>query len=214
MARSLTANPIGWLQHYSPSARMVKWGWCLFILIVEILLSTSANDLYDAQTGLGFILLLGLAFSATGSFRNELETGAFELLLVTPLWERQIIFGRLRGLWQQFFPAIAISGAGSIYLASGWAASDTAQKAWLALAGTLSAFCVLPVVGLYFSALRLNFFVAWVLACFAGLEPALLATVLGIALPGVVIVQFLVGLTAGCLLEARLHNRESLAPSS
>src|SRR5580765_3736156 len=91
LSRTLTANPIGWLQQYSTSARMVKWGWCLTIIVVEIIFSSNSNDLYDAQAGLGLLLLLGPTFSATGSFRQELETGAFELLLVTPLRERQII---------------------------------------------------------------------------------------------------------------------------
>src|SRR5438270_621853 len=39
LSRALTANPIGWLQYYSPSARLVKWAWCLFIIVVEIIFS-------------------------------------------------------------------------------------------------------------------------------------------------------------------------------
>src|SRR5205807_2713264 len=149
-------NPIGWLQHYSPSARLVKWAWCLFIIMVEIVFSRNYQDLYAAQTGLGLVLLLGLTFSATGSFRNELETGAFELLLVTPLRERQIIVGRLRGLWRQFLPAILVYGAGSIYLATGWHDQSRARDAWLGLARIMTGFCALPVIGLYFSLQRWN----------------------------------------------------------
>jgi ABC-type transport system involved in multi-copper enzyme maturation permease subunit len=208
LSRSLTANPIGWLQHYSPSARMVKWGWCLFILCAEILLSLSATDLYDAQTGLGFVLLLGLTFSATASFRNELETGAFELLLVTPLRERQIIVGRLRGLWHQFVPALAIYGASSIYMASGWAGESPARAAWLALPGILVAFCALPIIGLYFSMQRLNFFVAWIFACVVGLGPTALAGAFGFVPPVSYLPQIAVGLVAGSLLEERLRHRK------
>jgi len=211
LSRSLSANPIGWLQHHSPAARLVKWGWCFFVLAVEIFFSLSVNDLYDAQAGLGLVLLLGLAFSATGSFRNEMETGAFELLLVTPLRERQIIFGRLRGLWNQFLPAIAIYGTGSIYLASGWASSSMARDAWLALAGTVAAFCVLPMIGLYFSVQRLNFFVAWVAASLVGLLPAPLARIFGLPLEIAFSVQLSLGLIAGILLERRLRSRGFLA---
>ncbi len=207
LSRSLTANPIGWLQHYSPAARMVKWGWCLFILMAEIILSTSTTDLYDAQTGLGVVLLLGLGFSATGSFRNELETGAFELLLVTPLRERQIIFGRLRGLWTQFLPAIAIYGAGSLYLTSGWATTLYVLPAWMALAQTLVAFCMLPIVGLYFSVLRLNFFAAWICTCAAWLLPMVLGQVFRVAPHFIILVQLILGLVPGFLLERRLRNR-------
>ena len=44
LSRALTANPIGWLQQYSTSARMVKWGWCLFIIVVEIIFSSNSDD--------------------------------------------------------------------------------------------------------------------------------------------------------------------------
>ena len=119
LSRSLSANPIGWLQHYSPSARLVKRTWYLLIIFIEIFFSWNSDDLLPGQKGLGLLLLLGLTFSATASFRNELETGAFELLLVTPLRESQIIVGRLRGLWRQFLPALVIYGAGSLYLSGG-----------------------------------------------------------------------------------------------
>ena len=189
----------------------MKWGWCFFVLTVEIFFSLSVNDLYDAQTGLGLILLIGLAFSASGSFRNEMETGAFELLLVTPLRERQIIFGRLRGLWNQFLPAIAIYGTGSIYLATGWAASNYAREAWLTLAGTLAAFCALPMVGLYFSVQRLNFFVAWLSTCIVGLVPALIARLLNMAPHFIFLIQLTLGIVTGFLLERRLRTRGFLA---
>src|SRR5207302_550579 len=161
-------NPIGWLQHYSPSARMVKWGWCLFIIIVEIFLSGNEADLYIAQSWLSLILLLGLTFSASGSFRRELETGAFELWLVTPLRERQIIAGRVRGLWRQFLPSILLFGGGSIYLATGWSGTSHAREAWQTLGRTMAGFCTLPLIGLYFSVRRWNFFAAWLAACLVG----------------------------------------------
>lgn len=211
MSRSLTANPVGWLQHYSPKARMVKWAWCLFILLAEILLSSSATDLYDAQAGLGLILLAGLGFSATGSFRNEFETGAFELLLVTPLRERQIIWGRVRGLWNQFLPAMAIYGAGSIYLTSGWNTAGYAREAWLALLASVVSFCVLPVVGLYFSVRRLNLFVAWAFACSIGLLPGQLARMFGAELTVVIPFQLIVGIATGLMLETRMRSRHFVA---
>jgi hypothetical protein len=208
LSRTLTANPIGWLQQYSTSARMVKWGWCLTIIVVEIIFSTNYDDLYGAQAGLALILLLGLTFSATGSFREELETGAFELLLVTPLRERQIIIGRLRGLWQQFLPAIFVYGAGSIYLASGWHDQSRAREAWLAFAGIMTSFCTLPLIGLYFSVLRWNFFAAWLVACTIGIAPAWLGRVFGVGWGSITVLQFGVAFAAAVLLERRLKNRE------
>jgi hypothetical protein len=210
LSRALTANPIGWLQHYSPSARMVKWAWCLFIIVVEIIFSGDPEDLYGAQAGLGLLLLLGLTFGATASFRAELETGAFELLLVTPLRERQIIAGRVRGLWRQFLPAVLVYGAGSIYLASGWSAGGHARQAWLALAHTISGYCALPFIGLYFSARRWNFFVAWFAACLLGLLPGALGRLLGARDLSMIVLQLGTAIIAAVLLERRLKNRAFL----
>jgi len=210
LSRALTANPIGWLQVYSPSARLVKWAWCFVIIMVEIILSANPDDLYRAQAALGLLLLLGLTFSATGSFRQELETGAFELLLVTPLRERQIIVGQLRGLWRQFLPAILVYGAGSIYLASGWSDPEHARRAWVALARTMAGFGTFPLIGLYFSVKRWNFFAAWLAACLLGLLPATLARFLGAPEPYIFGLQFGVALTAVLLLERRLRKRKFL----
>jgi ABC-type transport system involved in multi-copper enzyme maturation permease subunit len=207
LSRALTANPIGWLQQYSTSARMVKWGWCLAIIVVEIIFTGNSNDLYDAQTGLGLLLLLGLTFSATGSFRQELETGAFELLLVTPLRERQIIIGRLRGLWQQFLPALLVYGAGSIYLVSGWHDQSLVRDAWLWLARIMLGFCTLPLIGLYFSVQRWNFFGAWLVACAIGFVPAWLGPAFGFSQGSIAVVQVGVAFTAALLLQRRLKNR-------
>jgi ABC-type transport system involved in multi-copper enzyme maturation permease subunit len=207
LSRTLSSNPIGWLQQYSTSARMVKWGWCLAIIVVEIIFSSNTNDLYGAQAGLGLILLLGLTFSATGSFREELETGAFELLLVTPLRERQIIIGRLRGLWQQFLPAILVYGAGSIYLASGWHDHSRARDAWHWLAKIMIGFCTLPMIGLYFSVLRWNFFGAWLIACAIGIVPAWLGPSFGIRESSIVALQVGMAFVAVLSLEKRLKNR-------
>jgi ABC-type transport system involved in multi-copper enzyme maturation permease subunit len=214
LSRALTANPIGWLQHYSPAARMVKWAWCLLIIVVEIIFSANSSDLYAAQAGLGLVLLLGLTFSATGSFRDELETGAFELLLVTPLRERQIIVGRLRGLWRQFLPAILIYGAGSIYLTSGWSDREYSKGAWVALARTLTAFCALPLIGLYFSVQRWNFFAAWLAACVIGLLPAALGRIFDVPDTWMIPFQLGIALAAAVLLERRLRNREFLQKRS
>jgi ABC-type transport system involved in cytochrome c biogenesis permease component len=206
LSRALTANPIGWLQQYSTAARMVKWGWCLFIIVVEIILCGNSNDLYDAQAGLGLLLLLGLIFSATASFRQELETGAFELLLVTPLRERQIIIGRLRGLWQQFLPAILVYGAGVIFLNTGWR-NHSSLFAWLWFGKIVAGFCTLPIIGLYFSVLRWNFFGAWLAACALGMAPALLGRSFGFGWSSIIVMQFGVALAAVLLLERRLKNR-------
>lgn len=185
---------------------MVKWTWCLFIILIEIYFSSDSQDLYQAQAGLGLLLLLGLAFSATASFRNELETGAFELLLVTPLREWQIIAGRVRGLWRQFLPALLVYGAATIYLASGWSEAQISRNAWRAFGGTFLFFCTVPLVGLFFSVQRWNFFLAWLAACLLGLLPAKLGLALGISLPSMLL-QGSMAMVTAFLLHQRLRKR-------
>jgi len=214
LSRALTANPIGWLHYHSPSARLVKWAWCLFIIMVEIVFSANTEDLYWAQSGLAFLLLLGLAFSATASFREEVETGAFELLLVTSLREWQIIIGRVRGLWWQFLPAILIYGAGSIYLVSGWSDRDLARNGWLALARTMTGCFTLPFIGLYFSVQRWNFFVAWLAACLLGLLPSALGRAFGTRESYLMLLQIGVAVIMAALLHRRLCARRFLRSQS
>ncbi|MGV3771812.1 MAG: ABC transporter permease [Verrucomicrobiales bacterium] len=165
--RSLDRNPIGWLHHYSPSARLTKWGWCLFLILVELFFATNADDLYAIQQGLGFFLVLGVLFSSTGSFRTELESGAFELLLVTPIREGQIFAGRVRGIWHQFLPAFLVYGAGFLFLASGWSDDKVQEHALNSLSITAILFFTAPLIGLYFSLKRWNFLVAYIAACIA-----------------------------------------------
>lgn len=179
----LEANPIGWLQQRAWGARMTRWSWCLIIILAECAVMAefqsnvfSEGWLVSGQYVLGALLLLSLAFCAAASFKEERETGALELLLVTPLTPRQIILGRVRGLWGQFLPALLLLAA-----AWGWLVYDLSDylvryghidiqfwtlgfPAWVA-----SSFLTVPFIGLYFSARRLHFLNAWALTGLAGL---------------------------------------------
>jgi ABC-type transport system involved in multi-copper enzyme maturation permease subunit len=211
LRRSLNRNPIGWLHHYSPAARMTKWGWCLFLILVELYLCSNVNDLYAAQWGLGFFLVLGLLFSSAGSFRNELETGAFELLLVTPIRERQIFSGRVRGIWHQFLPAFIIYSAGSTFLASGWSASDLESRALVSLGIFLLLILTAPSIGLYFSLLRWNFLAAWFCACLiACITPFLMLGVFSANFATSIGIQLAIAGYFAWRTSARLKNRLAL----
>jgi ABC-type transport system involved in multi-copper enzyme maturation permease subunit len=65
-------------------------------------------------------LLMGLAFAASGSFSREKQSGALELLLVSPLSVQQIIRGRLAGLASQFIPALCMVCLSSFFAAPSW----------------------------------------------------------------------------------------------
>jgi len=167
MRRSLDRNPIGWLEKRSWNGRIAAWIWLAIMISFASALAYSAASRTDFEgyNVLMWMLLVSIAYVAAGSFRRERETGALELILVTPLSERQVILGRLRGLWNQFLPTFAIWIAVVLYLSS-------ALKDWqvASLIRFTVAYFVVPVVGLYFS-LRSRFvLLSWfatLAACFA-----------------------------------------------
>jgi ABC-type transport system involved in multi-copper enzyme maturation permease subunit len=178
LRRALERNPIGWLQQYSLNARLIKWGWCGFVVFIELLLASSWQDAWDAQWWVATLLLLGLTFSAAGSFRRERETGALELLLVTPLRAGQIIRGRLQGIRMQYLPSVAtLFLAWLCLMQPGWVRSILRPEQWdgpiagwfCLLAGGVVSYLTLPVIGLYFSLRRMNHLVGWLCACVVGL---------------------------------------------
>jgi ABC-type Na+ efflux pump permease subunit len=128
----------------------------LVVLVVQIyvLVEVGWDSVGAWQWLLGVLLGTGLLVSAAGSFRVEREEGAFELLLVTPITEAEVIWGRLRGLWAEVLPSIVLLVGVSVawwlgggpqsrwYPATGHAASMMGSVAaavgWLAV----------PVIGL------------------------------------------------------------------
>jgi ABC-type transport system involved in multi-copper enzyme maturation permease subunit len=195
MTRALNRNPIGWLQQYSWSARLTKWGWCFGIVVAELMLVRDSTrppwgwqsfftGLFPflappiamvlsgpvaagpiEQEALAFILGLGLALTAAGSFHRERQTGAMELILVTPLRVNQIIAGRLLGIASQFLPALAVLllvwGFDYFYLRS-FFYSLRAGESWLFYwSQQLATYFVLAMAGLYFSLTRLHIVTAW-----------------------------------------------------
>ena len=169
MRRTLERNPIGWLQQYSTTARVSQWGWCLFVVIAEcVVTGVSWYDLEWPQYFLLLLLALSLAASAAGSFRRERETGALELILVTPLSIPQIILGRLCGLWRQFLPAFGMLLAVLAFLFQTglrdqwyWRWESYAARDIGVAVLVPCTFATLPIVGLYFSLSHKSFLSAW-----------------------------------------------------
>jgi ABC-type transport system involved in multi-copper enzyme maturation permease subunit len=163
-SRTLDRNPIAWLQEYSWTARLTKWGWLILMLVAQLFTLLADHSFVAYQTRLNMAIALGIAFSASGSFRRERETGALELLLVTPLQARDLVGGRLWGVWCHFLPAMAV-------LYSCWFMNPYAhsQNSWLWLFFGLSSFLLLPAIGLYFSILPMNFLVATLATAGVGL---------------------------------------------
>ena len=150
MRWSLERNPIGWLEKRSWVGRIAALIW----LSVMVSFASAAASYATVFQGSGlsmlnalmWMLLTSVAYVAAGSFRRERETGALELILVSPLREREIILGRLRGIWSQFLPAFAVWVAIIIYLYS-W------NQKWepVVLLRFAFIYAVIPIIGLYFS---------------------------------------------------------------
>jgi ABC-type transport system involved in multi-copper enzyme maturation permease subunit len=178
MTRKLDRNPIGWLQQASWQSRLVRWGWCLLVLITESnwFMDASLSSVWAGQFFLAYLLLFSLAFTASTSFRIEQETGALELLLVTPIRERQIILGRLQGIWSQFFPASIILAIAWVFLSQNQALYSSLTYSSLSFGRDdrlatlfLPSYLVLGLIGLYFSMRIRNPVVAWLLTLGLGL---------------------------------------------
>ncbi len=168
LRRKLELNPIGWLETRTWTGRSVGWGWLAVMMSLYSLAFNGPGGgfaFHAIQRWMAWLLLGSVAVSASGSFRRERETGMLELLLVSPLSERQIITGRLRGLWGQFLPAI-------LMLVSVWfyclrLFNNGTETEWILF--VISSYLTLPVVGLYFSLRRPNFISAFLFTLMSGL---------------------------------------------
>jgi ABC-type transport system involved in multi-copper enzyme maturation permease subunit len=169
MRRKLDLNPIGWLEQRSWSGRLVMWGWLAVMVSLYCTCLTGSyapQIIHRLQNIMAWLLLVGLAASAAGSFQRERESGVMELLLVSPVSEAQIIGGRVRGLWGQFLPALLLLLAAWAYINS-WSREPAGGFAWVQF--YCVAFLTLPVIGLYHSLRWKNFVSAFLLTCITGL---------------------------------------------
>jgi hypothetical protein len=174
MQRTLDWNPIAWLQQYSWKARVGKWGLCLAFLAVEAACHNAYDDMRDA---IHTVLLLTLAgvytFAGVSGFLEEKRSGALELLLVTPISVNKLIFGRVWGLWKQFFPSAMIMLADyAVWVVYGGYITNEDQ---LALFIIVCGFLTLPVFATYFALRVKNLIVAAVLTWVALWIPWFLA---------------------------------------
>jgi ABC-type transport system involved in multi-copper enzyme maturation permease subunit len=209
--KARSAHPIAWLQEYSWTARLAKWGWCALALIGEfiaIVQSVAVNRYHPGHLLLSAAVTLGIALAGANSFRTERLTGAMELLLVTPISTIQLIGGRLWGIWVHFFPAVAIIGFCWISAAP-LVAGSRAEALLL-----FCAYLFVPMIGLYLSMFPWNVLVAWAAIYLIG---AVIPFAIGIffrhelqmveRIVLTVIIQAFLGLSALALLHRKLRQR-------
>ena len=129
----LGVNPYYWLASRGQGARNLGWLlfgammllWlCLFagvyIAPPPMNLEAFSGVLFIAG-GLNVIYKYMVAWEASRRLHEDRESGALELLMVTPLSAGQIVAGQARALWRGFwFPALTlmVAGSGLIWLVS------------------------------------------------------------------------------------------------
>ena len=107
MSRRLDTNPLIWLEYRAAWARAARWLIVFLIILVEV---------RYGQGGLFFgphlVMMCGflavLTFKSSSSFQQEKESGAFELLLVTPLTEANLLGARLKAVTSYYAPAVLL----------------------------------------------------------------------------------------------------------
>lgn len=185
--RTRDRNPIAWLQEYSWTARLTKWGWCLGIVFSGPLILALFPG---CQPQVILLFSLGVAFSAANSFRRERQSGLLEILLVTPISARKLAAGRLWGIFSHFFPALAIL---AVWWYADWVLNEKALNAnrFVLVWPNPLAFITLMAFGLYLSLWRGNLMViwlaAWIVAFFLPTFAAILLAEAGAMTPSTII---------------------------
>jgi len=222
MRRLLDRNPIGWLEQRTWTGRLVTWSWFAIIISMYSAVLSDNNFFRKSsvmQTTMAWLLMGSIGAAVAGSFRRERESGVLELLLVTPMTTVQIIGGRLRGLWGQFLPAVAVLLLIWGYFAKIFGDWDEFPKIFF-FTGT---FLTLPIIGLYFSVSSRSFIGAFLLTLiFSLFLPRVLERLLAATMipftgpefdpslgcrPGAVFFQLVFAVWLGALLYGRLQRR-------
>jgi ABC-type transport system involved in multi-copper enzyme maturation permease subunit len=165
MSRKLDKNPFIWLEYRTAWARAARWAMILTVVIIEtwlVLDLPSREDFLGVHFTIVWVLAVFLTFKASSSFQSEKESGAFELLLVTPFTEKKLVAGRLRAVASYYsltlFTLVTLGLLGFT-----WAGTDYFDNNQLSRAANYTSITAslisVPVCGLYF-ALRSRTFMA------------------------------------------------------
>lgn len=157
MQRKLDKNPIGWLEQRRWSGRMTSWVWFAVIVTFYSVFLGERNfmrDYGEIEDLMAWLLCVTMAAVSAASFRRERENGVLELLLVSPLKAREIVHGRLRGLWAQFLPAclgMLLLWLFTVSIFSHSTYNPRAYREYARIWFFAISFATIPAVGLYFS---------------------------------------------------------------
>ncbi len=116
-AARLTANPVEWLRRDEMGLPWLAWLIVLASTVTVVLLlllggAKSPVFVGDATRPFGFLLKVIFAMHVCRFFVEARRNGALELLLCTPLSDRQIIRGQIKALWVTFGWPFGLFAAG------------------------------------------------------------------------------------------------------
>jgi hypothetical protein len=118
--RLLARNPLLWLQRRSPALAVARWVWLGLVAILWVNTLQSSRWAWDGRSGTAYfaalLLVLGIAFSAALSLREEGRNGVLELLLVTGLREEQLLRSAVWNSAGLFVPAVLLHAAVATHL--------------------------------------------------------------------------------------------------
>jgi len=112
--QAMTENPFAWLAARSEGDARLVWLFLACMLVIWLVLLVTAPGglkLSDLLSGdavqasdlvLHTVLKIWIISEASRRLAEDQRTGAFELLLTTPLSAKQIIRGQWQALWRQF----------------------------------------------------------------------------------------------------------------
>lgn len=179
LRRGLERNPVGWLEQRQWSDRAAIWSWHAAAIGLAIGQFNDPRFLGDSSSmeiikGLYWLQIAGLAAVAACSFVRERSNGVMELLLVTPLRERQIILGKLLALWRQVVPAAVVMLALWCCALPVWplefaTIAPRLREGGLPLYCFAVMFLALPVMGLFYSLRYRSYVTAIVMTALMGL---------------------------------------------
>jgi ABC-type Na+ efflux pump permease subunit len=119
-------------------------------------------------------LAVGVAFEVASSFRRELEEGTLELLLVTGLPARKLVWGRITQLWGASVPSVVVSAVcfvcGVLWNTRSSILGDSVVV-WIC--GAVSVFGAVPI-GVRYAVRRLSPLHGWLWTVLTTGFPALL----------------------------------------
>jgi ABC-type Na+ efflux pump permease subunit len=189
MRKAKERNPIAWLEQYSWKARLNKWGLCLLFVLLDCYV-IDANQVYNIGimvTALLMVMAAAYTYAGVNGFLQEKRSGALELILVTPLSVKQIIFGRVWGLWKQFLPSVLVVVASDLAVHTmlpiysfGFYGSNDSGGAWFWIKNIeiVAIYLTLPLIATSFALSARKLFVASALTVAAGFGPAVLLLVI------------------------------------